>query len=114
MECLALIRSGTAVGHRFLRSLCGPVYDRFNVQPHLQWHPVLNGNWLRGMSCIHPHAFTIALALTMPSIHSTALARSGRCAGPPGLRSRYHADGYSAYFRDNRGHQLAVACHPPE
>ncbi len=46
--------------------------------------------------------------------HAEALARGGRCDGPPGLRPHYHADYYGAYFRDPDGNKLCVCCHQPE
>lgn len=43
--------------------------------------------------------------------HATAMANSGTCEGPPGLRPQYHADYYGAYFRDPDGNKLCVCCH---
>lgn len=45
--------------------------------------------------------------------HAAALAHGGTCEGPPGLRPRYHADYYGAYFRDPDGNKLCVCCHDP-
>lgn len=47
-------------------------------------------------------------------VHATALAHGGRCEGPPGPRPHYHAHYYGAYFRDQDGNKLAVACHAPK
>jgi catechol 2,3-dioxygenase-like lactoylglutathione lyase family enzyme len=43
--------------------------------------------------------------------HATALAHGGSCEGAPGLRPRYHANYYGAYFRDLDGNKLCVCCH---
>jgi catechol 2,3-dioxygenase-like lactoylglutathione lyase family enzyme len=43
----------------------------------------------------------------------TALAHGASCEGPPGLRPRYHAHYYGAYFRDLEGNKLCVCCHEP-
>jgi catechol 2,3-dioxygenase-like lactoylglutathione lyase family enzyme len=42
--------------------------------------------------------------------HAAALARGGRCEGPPGLRLRYASDFYAAYVRDPDGNKLAAVC----
>ena len=46
--------------------------------------------------------------------YARALARGGRCEGPPGLRPHYHANYYGAYFRDPDGNKLCVCCHDAE
>ena len=46
--------------------------------------------------------------------HAEALAKGGRCEGPPGLRPQYHANYYGAYFRDPDGNKICVCCHTPE
>ena len=43
--------------------------------------------------------------------HAAALAHGGICEGAPGLRSKYHAHYYGAYFRDTEGNKLCVVCH---
>lgn len=45
------------------------------------------------------------------SAFQTALANGGTSEGAPGLRPEYHANYYSAYFRDPDGNKLCVACH---
>jgi len=44
-------------------------------------------------------------------VHATALSSGATCEGPPGLRPRYHADYYGAYFRDVDGNKICVCCH---
>lgn len=53
---------------------------------------------------------------TVDAVHALALKLGGTCEGPPGLRPRYHAHYYGAYFRDRDGNKLCVVCHtaPPE
>ena len=46
--------------------------------------------------------------------HAAALAMGGTCEGPPGLRPRYHANYYGAYFRDPDGNKICVCRHEPE
>lgn len=46
--------------------------------------------------------------------HASAMARGGRCEGPPALRPHYHANYYGAYFRDPEGNKLCVVCHDAE
>jgi lactoylglutathione lyase len=43
-----------------------------------------------------------------------ALSYGGSDAGAPGLRPRYHANYYGAYFRDPDGNKLCVVCHDEE
>src|SRR5262249_50174772 len=43
--------------------------------------------------------------------HAEALAKGGRCEGPPGLRPHYHANYYGTYFRDSDGNKICVCCH---
>ncbi|QXE07170.1 VOC family protein [Paraburkholderia sprentiae WSM5005] len=45
--------------------------------------------------------------------YASALAHSGSCEGPPGLRRHYHPDYYGAYFRDPEGNKICVCCHLP-
>ena len=45
--------------------------------------------------------------------YARALANSGSCDGPPGLRPHYHPDYYGAYFRDPEGNKICVVCHDP-
>jgi catechol 2,3-dioxygenase-like lactoylglutathione lyase family enzyme len=51
---------------------------------------------------------------TVDHSHAVALAAGGMCEGPPGLRPRYHANYYGAYFRDPDGNKICVYCHEPE
>lgn len=46
--------------------------------------------------------------------YKAAIARGGKCEGPPGLRPQYHPNYYGAYFRDPDGNKLCVCCHQPE
>ena len=48
------------------------------------------------------------------AVHAAALANGGTCEGTPGLRPEYHSHYFGAYFRDQDGNKLAVACHEPE
>ena len=48
---------------------------------------------------------------TVDEVHALALRHGGTCDGPPGLRPRYHAHYYGAYFRDPDGNKLCVCCH---
>ena len=43
--------------------------------------------------------------------HAYAIEQGGRDEGAPGLRPRYHANYYGAYFRDPEGNKLCVVCH---
>lgn len=52
--------------------------------------------------------------ITVDRAHAAALAHGGACEGPPGLRPRYHAGYYGAYFRDPDGNKLCVCCHEPD
>jgi catechol 2,3-dioxygenase-like lactoylglutathione lyase family enzyme len=45
--------------------------------------------------------------------YAAALANGGKSEGSPGLRPKYHADYYGAYFRDPDGNKLCVCCHDP-
>ncbi len=47
---------------------------------------------------------------TVDAVHALALKLGGTCEGPPGLRPRYHAHYYGAYFRDRDGNKLCVVC----
>ena len=51
---------------------------------------------------------------TVDRCHALALSLGGRDEGAPGLRPKYHADYYGAYFRDPDGNKLCVCCHQPE
>jgi len=59
-------------------------------------------------------AFAAPDRLTVRAAHQAALDHGGTCEGPPGLRPRYHANYYGAYFRDPDGNKFCVACHAPE
>jgi catechol 2,3-dioxygenase-like lactoylglutathione lyase family enzyme len=50
---------------------------------------------------------------SVDNAYASALANSGSCEGPPGLRTQYHADYYGAYFRDPEGNKICVCCHDP-
>jgi len=45
--------------------------------------------------------------------YAAALAHGGADEGAPGLRPRYHANYYGAYFRDPEGNKRCVCCHDP-
>jgi catechol 2,3-dioxygenase-like lactoylglutathione lyase family enzyme len=48
---------------------------------------------------------------TVDKVYQAAIAAGGKDEGPPGLRPRYHANYYGAYFRDLDGNKLCVVCH---
>ncbi|MGF6744292.1 catechol 2,3-dioxygenase-like lactoylglutathione lyase family enzyme [Paraburkholderia atlantica] len=50
---------------------------------------------------------------SVDNAYATALANSGSCEGPPGLRTHYHPDYYGAYFRDPEENKICVCCHDP-
>jgi len=56
-------------------------------------------------------AFDLPTRGQVDGVWALALARGGRCEGPPGLRPQYHAHYYGAYFRDTEGNKLGVVCH---
>jgi len=43
--------------------------------------------------------------------YAIAIANGAGDEGKPGLRPRYHANYYGAYFRDPDGNKLCVCCH---
>jgi len=45
--------------------------------------------------------------------YARAIASGAEDEGKPGLRPRYHANYYGAYFRDPDGNKLCVCCHDP-
>jgi predicted lactoylglutathione lyase len=45
--------------------------------------------------------------------YARAIASGAEGEGKPGLRPRYHANYYGAYFRDPDGNKLCVCCHDP-
>ena len=59
-------------------------------------------------------AFLAASRGTVRAVYDIALANGGTSEGEPGLRPEYHADYYGAYFRDQDGNKLCVACHVAE
>ncbi|MEO8444092.1 MAG: VOC family protein [Gammaproteobacteria bacterium] len=59
-------------------------------------------------------AFMAGTRAVVDAAHRLALAHGGTSEGLPGLRPRYHAHFYGAYFRDPDGNKLCVACHAPE
>ena len=50
---------------------------------------------------------------TVDRAYAAALAAGGTSEGAPGLRPKYHAHYYGAYFRDPDGNKLCVCCHEP-
>ena len=59
-------------------------------------------------------AFLAASREMVRRTYAKALACGGISEGEPGLRPRYHAHYYGAYFRDTEGNKVCVACHLPE
>jgi catechol 2,3-dioxygenase-like lactoylglutathione lyase family enzyme len=47
------------------------------------------------------------------AFHAAAVGAGGRDDGPPGLRTRYHADYYAAFVLDPDGHRVEAVCHTP-
>ena len=98
--------------------------QRFNdpVKPWAGWHSAGKTRPLFVICKPHngePHepgngqmvAFVAADRATVDNAYQLALANGGKCEGPPGLRSQYHANYYGAYFRDLDGNKICVVCH---
>ena len=56
-------------------------------------------------------AFLAKDRATVDRVYRMALERGGGDEGPPGIRPRYHANYYGAYFRDLDDNKLCVVCH---
>ncbi len=48
------------------------------------------------------------------AFYNAALAAGGKDNGPPGLRTRYHANYFAAFVIDPDGHNIEAVCHKPE
>ena len=46
--------------------------------------------------------------------YKAALAAGGKDNGPPGLRTKYHENYYSAYVLDPDHHNIEAVCHTPK
>ncbi|WP_233857137.1 VOC family protein [Paraburkholderia sp. HD33-4] len=70
-----------------------------------------------GNAAEHGHGQMVALLApdrrSVDNAYARALANSGSCEGPPGLRAHYHPNYYGAYFRDPEGNKICVCCHDP-
>ena len=58
-------------------------------------------------------AFAADTRAQVDAFHRAALAASGTCNGPPGLRPQYHAHYYAAFVRGPDGHNVEAVCHAP-
>ena len=58
-------------------------------------------------------AFLANTRALVDSAYSLALAHGGTSDGAPGLRPRYHANYYGAYFCDPDGNKVCIARHTP-
>lgn len=59
-------------------------------------------------------AFAVRDRATVDRAFALSLSAGAESEGPPGLRPRYHANYYGAYFRDLDGNKLCVVCHEPD
>ena len=63
----------------------------------------------------HLHlAFTAENRQQVEAFYRAALEAGGKDNGPPGLRTRYHANYYAAFVIGPDGHNIEVVCHEPE
>lgn len=99
--------------------LCDP------QKPWALWQPAGGGRPLFGIMKPfdgEPHqvgngqmvAFAASSRAQVREVYEAAMRAGGSCEGPPGLRPRYHANYYGAYFRDTEGNKLCVVCHAVE
>jgi catechol 2,3-dioxygenase-like lactoylglutathione lyase family enzyme len=58
--------------------------------------------------------FRAADRASVDAFHAAGLAAGGVCAGPPGLRTHYHALYYAAFILDLEGAKIEAVCHQPE
>jgi len=58
-------------------------------------------------------AFTAPDRATVDRFHEAALAAGGTDNGPPGIRSHYHPNYYSAFVHDPDGNNVEAVCHAP-
>jgi lactoylglutathione lyase len=59
-------------------------------------------------------SFLASTRAAVDAAHAAALARGGRCEGPPGLRPHYGPTFYAAYFRDPDGNKACAVCYAAE
>ncbi|MBM3347834.1 MAG: VOC family protein [Betaproteobacteria bacterium] len=59
-------------------------------------------------------AFMARTRAVVDQAYALALANGGKDEGQPGVRPRYHANYYGAYFRDPDGNKVCVVCHEAE
>ncbi|UXH77576.1 VOC family protein [Roseateles amylovorans] len=63
----------------------------------------------------HLHvAFSAKRRESVDEFYRAALEAGGKDNGPPGLRTKYHANYYAAFVIDPDGHNIEAVCHRPE
>lgn len=80
--------------------------NEFWVMRPFNGEPASNGNGSH-------IAFRATTRRMVRDVYDKALQLGASDEGPPGLRERYHADYYGAYFRDPDGNKLQVVCQFP-
>lgn len=90
-----------------------PAYERGGAMPTIYLYVPEDGRpatWGNGTHV----AFTAQSRDQVDTFHRAALARGGRCEGPPGPRPHYGANYYAAYVRDPDGNKLQAVCYGEE